>query len=400
MPNKQWDDDQIESMLREFPKIKDERPKEEVYERLSQKSPVKKKTKRWLPLLVAALAFITVGVLIASIISQNGLNRASDSSGSESSKDEAATSDTSNFNEQAKPEAESSEGASSIESFGVEESGEAAGIQAVYEEELNGNRLFTIGLTENAFVIPVSFLIPNEQIERDFPQESPSSIGLYSRYADQLDEQALGFEEYHPLLGELSANGTVAEHMLPADHQYDMASASIEVYTRALQETFKDMDEIRVIDEQGDPAEFSQAGAMEPIQTAPEQHAYYSYTAADGKVYSVPDYGMIYESASEALAALENAPNDFLESPILPDVEYEALENEESITVSFSKPLDLSGFDEQAVRKMIENFSLTAKPFEKPVELVGVMQNEWQELNLQKPLPVPEAANQLQWPLN
>lgn len=400
MPNKQWDDDQIESMLKEFPQIKDERSKEEVYMRLNQVAPVKKKPKRWLPFLVAALAFITVGVLIASIISQNGMNSASDSSGSESSKDEAVTSDANNVNEQAIPEAESSEGASSIESFGGEESGEASGIQAIYEDDLNGNTLFTIGLNENAFVIPVSFLIPNEQIAQDFSQASPSSIDMYNRYAGQLDEQALGFDEYHPLLGELSENGRVAEHVLPADHQYDMASASIEVYTRTLQETFKDMDEIRVIDEQGNPAEFDQVGAMEPILTAPEKHAYYSYTAADGNVYSVPDYGMVYESASDALASLENSPNDFLESSILQDVEYEVVENDESITINFSEPLDFSSFDEQAVRKMIENFSLTAKSFEKPVELAGMAQNEWQEFNFQEPLPVPEAANELQWPLN
>lgn len=400
MPNKQWDDDQIESMLKEFPQIKDERSKEEVYMRLNQVAPVKKKPKRWLPFLVAALAFITVGILIASIISQNGMNSASDSSGSESSKDEAVTSDANNVNEQARPEAESSEGANSIESFGVEESGEASGTQAIYEDDLNGNTLFTIGLTENAFVIPVSFLIPDEQIAQDFSQENPSSIDLYNSYANQLDEQALGFDEYHPLLGELSANGRVAEHVLPSDHQYDMASASIEVYTRTLKETFKDMDEIRVTDEQGNPVEFSQIGAMEPVQTALEKHAYYSYTAADGKVYSVPDYGVVYESASEALAALENSPNDFLENPILRDVEYEALENEESITIKFSELLDLKSFDEQAVRKMIENLSLTVKSFGKPVELVGVEQSEWQEFNLQEPLPVPEAPNHLQWTLN
>ena len=61
MPNKQWDDDQIESMLKEFPQIKDERSKEEVYMRLNQVAPVKKKPKRWLPFLVAALA-ITIRI--------------------------------------------------------------------------------------------------------------------------------------------------------------------------------------------------------------------------------------------------------------------------------------------------------------------------------------------------
>ncbi|CEG22575.1 Sigma-X negative effector [Planococcus massiliensis] len=400
MPNKQWDDDQIESMLREFPKIKDERPKEEVYMRLNEKKPVKTKTKRWLPLLVAALAFITVGVLIASIISQNGMDSASDSSGSESSKDEAATSDTSRLNDQASPEAESSNDANSIESFGTEESAASAGIQAVYEEDLAGNTLFTMGLTENAFVIPVSFLIPDAQIARDFSQENPTSVDLYNRYAGQLNEQAFGFEEYHPMLGRISANGSIAEHMLPEDHQYDLASASIEVYTRILKETFKDMDEIVVADEQGNRAEFSQVGILEPVKPAPEKHAFYSYTTAGGDTYSVPDYGMDYESAPEALFAMKNSPNDFLENPILQELEFEVLEKEESVAVTFSEPLDLNGFDEQAVRQMIENVSLTAKSFGKPVVFSGMEQTEWQEFNLQEPLPVPVAPNQLQWPLN
>lgn len=400
MPNKQWDDDQIESMLREFPTIKDERPKEEVFQRLNQKPSVKKKPKRWLPLLVAALAFITVGILVASIISQNGTDSAQYSGSSEeSAKDEAATSDTSNLNEQSIPEAESSEGAKSIESFGVEESRLDTGIHAVYQDDLDGHMLFTIGLTENAFVIPVSFLIPEEQITRDFPERDPSSVDLYNRYANQLDEQALGFDEYHPYLGELTADGEAAVHKLPADHQYDLASASLQVYIKSLQETFKDRKEIRIVDEKGDAADFSQVGPMEPLKTMQEKLAYYSLRTDGGKVYAVPDYGMVYASAAEALEALKESPNDFLMSPIPEDVKYTVSEKEEIITVNFTETLKLEIFDEETVRQMIESLSLTAKPFGKAVQLTGTDQSEWQEFNLQEPLPVPVAPNNIPWPL-
>src|SRR5699024_12589855 len=76
MPNNKWTDDSIEDLLKDFPAIKDHRPKEEVYNRLVQKEKSPKRPKKWLPLLAAALAFITIGILVAAIINQNGIDSA------------------------------------------------------------------------------------------------------------------------------------------------------------------------------------------------------------------------------------------------------------------------------------------------------------------------------------
>ena len=399
MPNSKWDDDHIESLLRDFPAIRDDRPKEEVYQRLDRQQPAKKKPKSWLPLLVAALAFITVGVLVASIISQNGMDNAQYSESSEGGNEDAATSTTSEMEQQNSLDKAGSEESGTSESFSIEESEVSLSPQAIYEEDLEGHTLFTIGMTENAFVIPVSFLIPDEQITRDFPNGNPSSVELYNLYANQLDEQALGFEEYHPYIGDLSMNGQAAEHQLPADHQYDMASASIQVYIKTLQETFKDIEEIRVLNEQGEAADFSQVGPMPPIETSAEKVAYYSYTTASGRTFAVPDYGVAFESAAEAIESLSVSPNDFLQSPIPEGVDYTISETDDALQIEFTEPVDLASLDEQTARRMIESFSLTAKPFGKQIQLVNTQQQQWQEFNLQEALPVPVAPNKLDWPL-
>lgn len=408
MPNNRWDDDHIENLLRDFPTIRDDRTKEEVYSRLDKKAVVKKQPKRWLPLLVAALAFITIGFLVASILNQNGIDSAFtlNEQNTESTADEAQEASTEEAESADSPKEESSDSAGSDgqEPAASEESATTyqddnpqSARTAVYEEELEGFTLFTIGLTENAMVIPVGFLIPDAQIASDFGNTTPNSVELYNKYASQIDEKAIGFNEYHPYLGQLSMEGRTVKHLLPADHQYDLASASYEVYIASLQETFTDADEILIQNEDGTPANFDQIGPMEPVKPAVENVAYYAHTTDGGETYLVPGYNMPHATAKEAVEALKSAPSDLHQNTIPETIDYTVTETDTSVTIEFAAEFDFGSLEEAEGARMLESLALTAKAFDKTVQLENTKQQEWSGLDLSRPLPEPVAPNGAAW---
>lgn len=395
MPNSKWTDETIEDLLKDFPAIKDDRPKEEVYNRLVQKEKVQKRPKRWLPLLVAALAFMTIGILVAAILSQNGMDTAQNP---ENPSDSTATTAEENAQEEA-------EGAKGGES-GTEEPGQYSTAQvdiplrtAVYEETIGDQTLMTIGLTENAFVVPVSFLIPSEQVAAAFGDDIPTSLDLYQEYADKIDETLLGFDEYHPYIGTLEQTATGIRHLLPQDHQYDLASASIGVYFNTLSETFSDVPEIEVANEDGSAAEFSEIGPVEPIVPVQENIAYYSFESSSGQVYLVPGYDMPFASASDAIGALAESPNDFYGATVPQNADIKVSETEDLVQVEFQNSFDLNSLDTLEAVRMIESFALTADAFGKRVEVDGLQTEIWNDFDFSQPLPIPVEPNLLVWPL-
>lgn len=399
MPNNKWDDEDIENLLRDFPKIHDDRPKEEVHQRLKNQRVTKnRQAKRWLPLMVAALAFITFGILLASTLSQEshiemgGADQAEEQgaiTSEQAESEERATEDAAGTPESTEESAEFSQMLEPHTQF-----------PAVYAEDLENHTLFTMGLTESAFVIPVSFLIPDDQIEQDFESEVPHSIDLYNEYAEKIDEEALGFDNYHPYLGTFSASGQRIEHVLPADHQYDMASAAIGVYIASLKETFRDADEIAVVSEDGSSIEFDQVGPMGPIETSVDNAAYYAFTTAIGDTYLAPDYGMEHSTPEEAFNAMTVSTNDFYQPLIPDDIPFTVTESDKVIELEFSEPVDLNALEESAAIRMIEGLSLSAKSFGKQVRLRNIVQEQWAGYDLTQVLPVPVAPNRLEWPLN
>ncbi|HSP22304.1 MAG TPA: GerMN domain-containing protein [Planococcus sp. (in: firmicutes)] len=408
MPNNRWDDDHIENLLRDFPTIRDDRTKEEVYSRIDKKAAVKKQPKRWLPLLVAALAFITIGFLVASILSQNGIDNAfmPNEEHAESTADKAQDAST---EEAESPEAAGEESNGSASSDGqepaaTEESATAyqdenpqSAHSAVYEEQLEGFTLFTIGLTENAMVIPVGFLIPDMLIANDFGNTAPNSVELYNQYASQIDEPAIGFNEYHPYLGRLSVEDGTVKHILPADHQYDLASASYEVYIASLQATFTDAKEILIQNEDGTPADFDQIGPMEPVKPAVENVAYYAHTTAGGETFLVPGYNMPHATAKEAVEAMKTAPSDLHQNTIPESVDYTVTETDTTVTIQFTAQFDFGSMEEVDGARMLESLALTAKAFDKSAQLENTKQQEWSGFDLSRPLPEPVAPNGAAW---
>ena len=120
---------------------------------------------------------------------------------------------------------------------------------------------------ENALSVPITIVIPKEKIEVDFPNSTPNSLELYEKYAFEIDETALGFQEYHPYKGYFLAEDKMLKHYLPADHGYDTASGTAEPYFSSINEIFTDFDSLSRVNEDGSPIEWDQVGILdEPIE--------------------------------------------------------------------------------------------------------------------------------------
>lgn len=401
MPNNKWDDDHIENLLKDFPAIKDARPKEEIYKRLKADYKPNKKPRRWVPLLVAALAFITFGVLLASMLGQNGNDSAFDMSGSEGSEESgenhSATTDNNAGSEAESAETESSEateesGEGSDDFTAMQNAGEGAK-QSVYADDLDGQTLFTLGLTENAVVIPVSFLISDDKLQTDFGTTEVNAADLYNRYADRVDEQDFGFDDYHPYSGSIETENEGIRHTLPEGHGYDMASASITVYMNSLAASFPDAARIAIVDEAGSPAEFSQVGPVQSFDPAPQNLAYYSRETANGEIFLVPGYDMPHDNVIDAFEAMKLSPNDLFSSVIPEELDFAVSETDNEVTVEFETAVDIEAMDAQTAQRMIEAMTLSADSFGKKVVLANIAADTWNGFDFTQALPVPSGIN-------
>jgi len=390
MPNDKWNDEEIENLLRDFPKIQDKRPKAEVYKKLSHKEQTPKQPKRWLPLLVAIVAFLSISVLVASLLQQNGTDSSSsetESSDAESTvvTDEAQTEQT----EQAQGDNQEPNEAASLapEDPQIQRS-------AVYESELEDAHVLRIGLAYHGYVVPVSFVIPTQLTD----MAEPTALELYETFSGQIDESGLGFDDYHPYEGELQQNGSTISHFLPDSQTYDQGSASTSLYLYSLEETFMNQQEIRVLNEAGEAAQLSHMGTVEPLVPGEKGQIFYLLESSAGEAYLAPAYGMSPGNVKDALLALQQSPNDDYRSPVPEGVSYRVEVDGANADLIFEEQLDLETLDKAAAMQMIESMALTAKSYGSSLAISNTIQSEWAGYDFSKELELPVSPNRIDWP--
>ncbi len=159
------------------------------------------------------------------------------------------------------------------------------------------------------------------------------------------DEEAIGFNDYHPYKGVISEDGNQVIHTLPSGHGYDMGSAAMGNYIGSLIDTFKPYNEVVFLNEDGSPVEFDQDGRVsEPLQLHSQKYNYFKFIHDDGSVYLSTMYGgETYATVEKALENMKIEDNSFYKTVILPGVDYTVSVNGETvycgirITVRFTK---------------------------------------------------------------
>jgi len=403
MNNKDWSDKKIEKILLDMPDIKDTRSKEEVLKKLKldqiTKVP-KKKISKWIPAVVAIAALLIFSILLPSML--NGNNKSMDNA-SESMKAEDMDLEIEN-----KALSESTDMKTSVEesasiaadspSLFMNDNGTNY-FPAVYKNDVLDGVVFHLGLASDAASnLPVTFILSDEQVVEDFGESELTSLDLYNMYANKLDEEALGFNDYHPYKGKLVEVTDSITHILPNGHGYDMASAAMSVYFGTLHDTFYGFKEINFENEDGTLAEFDQIGQLsEPMQlkNGINQYNYYLFKQEDGNEYLSPNFALSYETLEKALQEMKIKPNDIY-SPVIPEsVSFEVDTNSELTKINFLEPLDLDSMDPKKVRQLVDGILLTAASFDKQVQFENVVQVEWNGFDFSKPLPIPVGPNNI-----
>lgn len=388
MARDEWNEEQIEKLLTEMPDIKDNRSATEILrklhndERLSEQRRTRKNG-RWIPAIVSVAALLLLTILIPSILQKTTLHTAND----EVSIKESMDSKDLSVEQIEKADHSVRQIDSNYVRF------------ALYDEELGNQTAFPIGLVSDmATSIPVTMLIPQTTIEQDFAQTSLSTFDLYMHYAVQIDEEALGFQEYHPYVGELQVDGNVIVHHLPTDHPYDLASASIAVYTNSLQNTFIDFEEVHFQQMDGSPIEFDQVGEeAAPLQLTNNRQRvnYYVFTSQMGQSFLSTNDGTQYDRLESALIAMKEQPNELFQSVFPSNIDFTVTKEKAGTLVKFNEPVDLESMDLVKAQQMIDAILLTAASFNESIRFENIVQTNWNGLDFSGFMPQPIGPNPL-----
>ena len=397
MKKESWDEEHFESLFKQAPKMEDHRTKEQIFERLqaeglfeddvSKEKVVSPKGIRWMP-LIASIASLFIVVILAMQLIGN------------SKQDELSTAlDMAKESEEDMSTAESRVAPDNEETTML--TMESANLQSlVYASQLENTTLFTIGLAgDDAESVPVSFLIPNDVVEAKLGITTPTKLQLYEAFAPLIDEQALGFNEYHPLQGKLIEQNSELIHQVPSDAPYDLGSAAISNYMGMLIDTFgDDYKDVFVQDEQGKAAQFEHIGEMsQPISLTGEltQYNYFAYQKRDGSIYLSPNFRMSYPSVEEALQNMTTEANDIYQTVILPEVTFQSHVADNVVIISFGRTLQLDNYDSMQATRMIEGILLTAASFDMQVQFKNIEPQQWNGFDFTKALEKPLAANRI-----
>lgn len=406
MSHDKWDENKIEELLSNFPKVKDTRSKEDILQRLKddgvfdeepsdtpkQQQPKKKKKYNWMPPLITIAAIALLAIMIPSLMNQMNHNN-EEAAMSTSGTEEAAEMSLFNIEESEN----SANDQSNMSLMGDQRLGN--GKTAVYPEDLEGYTLFTLGLeSDMATSIPVTLLIPNEQIVEDLGKSNPSSVELYNYYAPRIDESALGFTDYHPYVGTITEEGNQVIHRIANNHPYDMSSATREIYDDSLIDTFPSYDEAVFLTEEGTPIIFDEEGMERKplaLQGETTHYSYFLIAQNDGSEYLAPNNRETFATVEEALDAMKIETNDIYKSVILPNIDYTTSVDGNTVTVQFTTQVDLMNEDQMDAMQMIEGMLLTAARFDMQVKFENIVQEQWGGFNFANPLPIPVGANKV-----
>ena len=396
MKDEKWSEQRLEELLSQAPKMQDRRSKEDVFARLKEAGafeaePVQhlagKKKKSTMPFVLtvtAALTFLSFGGVY--YFSQNAQEDASmsmnDMDMESADKQEY---EMESLEESALPEMSTKE--VSLEDMRT----------SVYEEQLEEATAFRIGLAgDDAESVPVTIVVPKEKLLEDFGIDAPTQVDMYNKYAAKIDEQAVGFSEFHPVKGTVEEQGSAVVHTLPDDHGYDESVDKTTAYTGVMTDTFgKSYDKAIVEYEDGTKVFFEEIGKpSESIDFNNSSRYSYFLDEQEGSTFLAPNYRQNFRTVGEALEYMKVEDNNIYKTAVLPGVDY-TVEDGDIVKVRFTAPLDLEAVDSQRAMYMIEAMLLTASGFGKQIIFENIVQTEWQGFHFAEPLPKPVGANEI-----
>ncbi|MCA1054685.1 hypothetical protein LCM10_06770 [Rossellomorea aquimaris] len=396
MKNSEWNDREIEEMLKQMPAIGDDRDPSYIKRRAMKEKKTLSGTKRYVPVIVTIAAVFIAVLLSPAIVSQ-----LSQSSNQESAMDvgDSSAGEAKLMEEQSTE----SSGTDLKDDMKSESKMDVAGKNEVerneprferislFAEDEGSKNYYSYGLiTADAVPVPITVIEDNER-EADW-------VERYEEISKQIPEKDWGFDEYFPIDGDLvlSENKKNVILTLDKDHPYSGSSAIESTFYQSLLYSFenKGVEEIQLRYEDGSIPEFSHFGKLSSIPLNSKlRQSFYVYSRDGHERYLVPA-PISRKSVIHSMKAMKEVPSSLYQSVIPENVTFEVSEAGDKVIVTFAEELDLETMNSRSAQELVEGILLTAKSsgYEK-VELRHIKQSQWNGFNFSKPLATPISPN-------
>lgn len=349
----EWSDKQLEELLRQMPKIQDNRNPRDIYQNLNIR---KKKIKQWLlPGLATACALLIFFILVPKLMIGNQYAEEK-----ASQKDASAGQEMQNTDENSKLAKESDN--SQAKTFS--EAGKNELLKtAIYDDDVNNGTVLTYWIPDSQaqILVPVSTLV--------YDSTNKSTFTLFIEKMVNLQEGDWGLSEFYPLNATLTLDEKNESVLVdvPANHQYGQGSTTEINFIKVLQKDISSNSQMKKIhfSTNGEPGiELGNYGRQEEIQVVEEKnHAFFFYYSEGNEIpYLVPSIDT-YKDIHTALEAMKNdQPLLGLKSSLLPGLPIKDVStNEKTLYVTLKENSNLS--DNQLTMNAYESLLLTAKEF-------------------------------------
>ncbi|UAC47116.1 hypothetical protein K6959_10160 [Bacillus aquiflavi] len=221
MKKSKWDDEQLEELLRQMPKVTDYRDPRDIYQNISSKIKKRKKQNWMMPAFAGAVSLLLFLILTPGFLD---LNR----SANQEAKDEAnndlisKTSDNHSISTEKMEVIQDME--LSNENENMKPTSTEQAITAVYEEDLKKYDKIIYAIPDENIqnIVPVTILVDKDEAKNWFEQ--------FMEMSSSLSEQEWGLSNYYPLNAVIAYEDSTVQVDLPANHNYGQGSAAAETF--------------------------------------------------------------------------------------------------------------------------------------------------------------------------
>jgi hypothetical protein len=305
----EWSDKQLEDLLRQMPKIQDDRDPRDIYRNLPVK---KRKTKQWLlPSIATVTAFLLLFILVPRVM--DGTYLLDNASEEESSEDKNLSfAENNNDSSIALKKEDTSLKKSSILDTEKTENKELMGTEssiktAIYEDEVGNGKVLTYWIPDpqGQILIPVSTLVSDSKDQSWLP--------LYTETMANLTETVWGLSDFYPLDVTLKLDEKSDTLMVdvPTNHQYGQGSAAemnfIQVLQKDITSNSSNLNKIKFSTNGVPGIELGNYGRMEKLDLVQEKNqAFFIYYSEGNDFPFLAPSSETYQDITTALAAMKN----------------------------------------------------------------------------------------------
>ncbi|MGE7905634.1 GerMN domain-containing protein [Peribacillus sp. NPDC094092] len=399
-----WKESEIEDMLRELPKLKDDRTKADVFARIHDK----KKKKHWIPLFAGVASLFLMVVLASSlIIEKEGNTSQEDSRGKlslsenkemadferqdASNKENQSTDKQDNQKFSSKQaEIESKEKVSEMETRKEEKVNTYA--RAIYQDDLKHASIITMGIPDDQmnFIVPIS-------IKLEHYDESDKLNQLVNQMSE-MDEEQYGLSDYFPLDIKISQGDDRTTAQIDFQEKSRLLDEDT-LFLRSMEETlsYNNIKRMTFSTDGKQGAMFAHAGYLKEVDIPHQKNrTYFLYQRDESSPRFLVPSNMGYQDFEEALQAGKGEADIEGISPSIPhDLKWKRISSKgDLVIIQLSNQTAIENSKEslqalEAILFIAKDFGFEKVKFENaPIEEVG-------QLNLTEDILVPKAPNQV-----